>query len=175
MRIAPLLLISIFLISTMGSQTSLTFGSLGLNFQIFGGGKVFKEADYLSSENRKNVGVIVTIYYKLSKSENSTISFKVGVNNQTLNFTLDINPENRTTKVTLQEINHIWVNASVEKANLTVYPNSTIQIKNINQGAEKTAIEAAFYTSFIAPIILLVYRRLRKVEEKEKIVTYRGE
>ncbi|MGQ4891808.1 MAG: hypothetical protein ACP6IP_04875 [Candidatus Njordarchaeia archaeon] len=176
MKLAPTIILALIILHPLNSQVNLTFGSLGFDFQIFGGGHVFRDSEYHATFSARETVVIITIYYILSKTNRSTVNFILGVNNQTINIDLTANPTISQGKIILQKTNQLWINVTVENANLTVYKNSTIQFKPIENIGGSTIFKIAFYLFFIVPIVILIYRRLRySPKEEEQVIVYGGD
>ena len=155
---SPLLLILLILSPLTNTSKKFTFGELGLDLKIINSGSIKKYAFFSAIESGARVEVNCTIFYNLTESNKSSINATIGFNNISLPIELIQKPVKIVFEEHIWSKNVIWIDISVHGANLTIFKNSTIEIKIVDQGGEwlKNFFRILFIVGIITPITILI-------------------
>jgi len=168
-------IVIILILSLLSTPTySVTFGEIGFNIVIKGDGVIYRESLYHLNKQNISAKIVWTIYYNFSISQNGSLKVQIGVGNVSKDLNFDKYPEIEIFEVILNADTKLWLNVTAHKANVTLFPNSTITIEISDSG--ETAVfpmqliyKVIFALGAIVPLVILIILRIKKKEKVEWI------
>lgn len=158
-----LLIILITQINLLVSDKKFTFDELGLNLKLTDSGSLYKYAILSLGYVTKSVKINWTIYWDAQLSKNSSIEIVIGFNNVSKAVKLSEKPIRESFEANLIKNNRIWLNVTIQNANLTIFGNSTVEIVGIQVsdfGGLKNVFNVIFVAGIIAPITVFVFLKI---------------